>query len=527
MVQLYSLRDKGAWGMGDFDTLRQLAAICPGDFVLTNPLHAAEPYPPTEDSPYLPTSRRFINPIYIRPEQIIEVEQLPATDRQKMERIAEELAATNTTAEQIDRNPIYKAKLQALFTIFQVPREVDRQRSFDAFRSVHGESLQDFAQWSAQHSEAFWTSIQPDFPVGELTKFYAWLQWIADEQLAAAQRAAMDHGRSIGLMSDLAVGVHPGGADSHNLAPYLAHRCSVGAPPDGYNQHGQDWSQPPWDPRALAESGYRPWRNLVRTALRHAGGLRVDHILGLFRLWWIPRPPVGTPSDPRKGTYVYYDHKAMVGVLMVEAFLAGAVVVGEDLGTFDPWVQDYLRERGIMGTSILWFENTSNGPRPAADYRSRCLASVGTHDLPPTAGYLAGEHVTLRERLGVLTTDPAQELAQDLQWQNEVLSLVKEDGFFTGAANECDFTDLPREQRPETGSIIAGLHAFLNSSPAALTCVNLVDVVGDIQAQNQPGTTKELYPNWCIPLCDGEGTPVLLEDLPHFPAWTDPRFWKR
>ena len=183
----------------------------------------------------------------------------------------------------------------------------------------------------------------------------------------------------------------------------------VGAPPDPYNQNGQDWTQPPWRPDRLAETAYEPFRKVVQAALRSAGGLRVDHVIGLFRLWWIPRG-----SGPTEGTYVRYDHEALIGILALEAVRADAVVVGEDLGTVEPWVRDYLAERGILGTSILWFEldhDGDGGPLPAERWRASCLASVTTHDLPPTAGYLAGDHVRLRDSLGLLTRPVEEELA--------------------------------------------------------------------------------------------------------------------
>ncbi len=181
---------------------------------------------------------------------------------------------------------------------------------------------------------------------------------------------------------------------------YLALGVAVGAPPDEYNQLGQDWSQPPWRPDRLVEMGYAPFRAQVNAVLRHAGGVRIDHIIGLFRLWWIPKG-----AKPTEGTYVRYDHEAMIGIVALEAHRAGAVVVGEDLGTVEPWVRDYLRERGLLGTSILWFEQDewrSGAPKQAQWWREYCLSSVTTHDLPPTAGYLAGEHVRIRQELGLL-----------------------------------------------------------------------------------------------------------------------------
>jgi 4-alpha-glucanotransferase len=326
--------------------------------------------------------------------------------------------------------------------------------------------------------------------------FHRWLQWVLDEQLAATQRAATEAGMSLGLMHDLAVGVHPHGADTWALQDVYASGISVGAPPDPYNQNGQNWTQRPWRPDRMAETAYAPFREMVSTILRQAGGLRVDHVIGLFRLWWIPE---GSP--PTVGTYVRYDHEALIGILALEAHRAGAVVVGEDLGTVEPWVRDYLRERGILGTSILWFEfdfDHGGAPLPPERWRESCLASVTTHDLPPTAAYLVGDHVRLRDELGVLTRSLEEELAVDEAERQSWLDALTAQGL------------LPEGADVET--TIRALYAFLTRTPSRLLNLALTDAVGDRRAQNQPGTLDE-YPNWRVPLTGPDGELVLLEDV--------------
>jgi 4-alpha-glucanotransferase len=299
---------------------------------------------------------------------------------------------------------------------------------------------------------------------------------------------------ALGTMHDLAVGVHPGGADVWRLASTYATGIQVGAPPDPFNQIGQDWSQPPWRPDRLQELAYSPLRDLIANVLRHAGGVRVDHIIGLFRLWWIPE---GRP--PSEGTYVRYDHEAMVGVLALEAHRAGAVVVGEDLGVVEPSAREYLEQRGILGTSILWFERDAEGrPLPAERWRELCLASVTTHDLPPTAGYLDGEHVRLRERLGLLTRSYEEEVAADEEERGSWLAEVRSRGLV--------------DEDASTEQVVEALHRYLTLSPARLLCMSLTDAVGDRRTQNQPGTTDE-YPNWRVPLSGPDGEPLLLEDV--------------
>lgn len=517
MAQIYSVRSKESWGMGDFHDLGHLAEVVAesarADFLLVNPMHAAEPLPPVEDSPYLPTTRRFINPLYLRIEDIPEYHGLDAELRAEVRGLAARFRERNTSAEEIDRDPIYGAKLQVLRELYARPGAGERVELFRTFKEREGQGLVDFATWCAhREAEAEPSNTHQAAPdLAELTDFHMWLQFLCDEQLAAAQRRATGAGMSIGVMADLAVGVHPGGADAHNLVDVLAPDASVGAPPDGYNQQGQDWSQPPWHPRRLAEAGYRPWRDLLRTVLRHAGGIRVDHILGLFRLYWIPRT-----QSPQTGTYVDYDHEALVGILALEAERAGAVVIGEDMGTFEPWVQDVLADRGIMGTSILWFENSpaDGGPRRQEEYRRLALSSVNTHDLPPSAGYLEGGHVALRKRLGVLTRDVAEEDAEDLAWQNRILDRVSADSCFAGTPLDGRyFSGRDRDARGTTADLLVGLHRYIAGTPSALTYTSLVDLVGDKRAQNQPGTTAELYPNWCVPLCDGDENAVLIEQL--------------
>jgi len=515
--QMYSVRSRHSWGIGDLADLADLmawAADLSADFVLVNPLHAAEPVAPMAPSPYLPTSRRFVNPVYIRVEDIPEIGYLPLAQRKLLEAHADEGRSLNE-ADIIDRDAVWSAKVAALRIVFDQPRSSRRDRSFTAFCEREGRGLLDFATWCAlaeQHGLPWdqWPEPLQDPGSPAVTawreqsrdevEFYRWLQWIVDEQLGAVQRQAREAGMSLGVVHDLAVGVHPRGADAWALAGTLAAGVTVGAPPDQYNQLGQDWSQPPWRPDRLAELGYAPYRDLLRAVLRHAGGIRIDHVIGLFRLWWVPN---GRPASA--GTYVRYDHEALIGILALEAHRAGAVVVGEDLGVVEPWVRDYLRERGILGTSILWFERDEAGrPLPAETYRELCLATVTTHDLPPTAGYLAGEHIDLRADLGLLTRPVEQERATDAAARGEVLDMLVERGLLR--------PDAPGSEVSEVREVVEALHRFLSWTPAKLIGVAVADLAGDHRVINQPGTDQE-YPNWRLPLAGPDGKPMLLEDL--------------
>lgn len=511
MAQLYSVRSRASWGMGDFADLGDLAAVAGGsgaDFLLVNPIHAAEVTSPIEPSPYLPATRRFLAPLYLRPEDIREVAYLTSAERALVEAARAPVAATNADPNRIDRDAVWAAKRVALDAIFDVPLSLARQAEFDAFTARDGQPLQDFALWCAleEHYDGVerpaeaWDVASPlvaslrDELAGRV-RFHVWLQWIADQQVERAQAAAKAAGMSIGIMHDLAVGVHTKGSDAWSLRDMYAQGMAVGAPPDMYNQQGQTWNQPPWLPGALAEAGYAPLRDMIRTLLRHAGALRIDHVIGLFRLWWIP-----AGLSPAAGTYVRYDHEAMIGVLTLEAQRAGAVLIGEDLGNVEPWMRDFLSARGILGTSVLWFEREGEGFRPPERYRESLLATVNTHDLPPTAGYLADEHVALRARLGLLTRPVEQELAEADAERGAILALLRERGLISEGANE--------------QQVIEALNVFIAASPSQLLGVALVDAVGERRTQNQPGTDKE-YPNWQIPLAGADGRAVLLDDLAH------------
>jgi len=516
-TQLYSVRSRRSWCIGDLADLADLATWSAAEhsagFVLVNPLHAAEPVAPMEPSPYLPTSRRFANPVYLRVELVPEYAYLDAAARERVEQLRADLQAALRDVDRIDRDTVWAAKRAALQLVHDVPRSDGRQAAYCAYGRREGDGLTNFATWCAI-AEVYgpdWRAWPVDLAHprsiaveafradhADRVDFHRWLQWVLDEQLAGTQAATVRAGMMLGIMHDLAVGVHPNGADSWLLQDVFAQGITVGAPPDTFNQAGQDWTQPPWRPDRLAELAYRPLRDVLSTVLRHSGGIRIDHIIGLFRLWWIP---AGMP--PAAGTYVRYDHEAMIGVLALEAHRAHAVVVGEDLGTVEPWVRDYLRERGILGTSILWFEfewHAGGAPLRPEWWREYALASVTTHDLPPSAGYLAGDHVRLRDSLGLLTRSLAEELTADEAERQAWL------------ANLTSRQALRLEDADDAEAVVLALHRYLTWTPSRLLCVALTDAVGDRRGQNQPGTIDE-YPNWRLPLAGPDGTPMLLEDV--------------
>jgi len=519
-VQLYSVRSRASWGHGDLHDLADLAAWSGGalgaDFVLVNPLHAAEPQPPVSPSPYLPMSRRQISPLYLRVEDIPEYQGLSAGDRARVEALAAPLRAASRTAALIDRDAVWAAKRTALELIHAVRLTAGRRAAFDTFLSRDRRAIEDWAAWCALaevHGPDWrsWPAALADPGSARVTElrralagrigFHAWLQWLAAEQFATAQRAARRAGMTIGVITDLAVGAHPGGADAWARQDVIVPGVSVGAPPDEFNQRGQNWTLPPWHPGWLAALAGRPLAELIAANVRNAGGLRVDHVMGLSRLWWIP-----AGMSPDQGTYVRYDHELMGGVLAAEAARAGALAIGEDLGTVEPWLRKFLAERRILGTSMLWFERRADGtPRRPGGWRRGCLATVGTHDMPPAAAFLTGDEVTVRAKLGLLTRPEAEERAAAHAELTGLLAMLAREDL------------LPWQARPSPEEFTVALYAHLTRTPARLIGVSLAEAAGERRPQNMPGTVDE-YPNWRIPLTGGDGQPVLLEDLPAHPG---------
>ena len=519
MSQIYAARSENSWGMGDLGDLAETASWSGeelgADFVLVNPLHAAQPVPPIEASPYLPATRRFASPLYLKVEDIAEMALLTDAQRQRITELA--ALAQASSARLIDRDTIWQAKGEALAMLFDTPRSTRRQRQLDRYVRSEGDGLVAFATWCALVEEYGmpWQHWPEDLqnPASaavaafreenqEAVEFHMWLQGQVRLQLQQAQREAMESGMSIGVIHDLAVGVHPDGSDAWALGDTLVHAVTVGAPPDQFNQQGQGWAQPPWHPGRLAELGYRPDRDMLRTVLRDSGGIRVDHILGLFRLWWIPQG-----MSPKHGTYVSYDAAALIGILALEAHRVGAIVIGEDLGVVAPTLRETMLERGIHGTSILWFEWKDGEFLAPEAYRDLCMATVTTHDLPPSAGYLTLAHVDIRGDLGLLEDSVEEEKERESESINTVVRAVADCGLLPGGTTVD--SDSPQDL---VDDVVAALHAYLVHSPAKILGVALPDLVGDRRPVNQPGTDTE-YPNWRVPVAGPDEEPVTLEQI--------------
>ncbi|MFF9144267.1 4-alpha-glucanotransferase [Streptomyces sp. NPDC014861] len=521
LVQLYSLLSERSWGMGDLGDLRDLVSWAGrahgAGFVQVNPLHAGVPGAPSDPSPYRPSSRRFPDPVHLRIEQIPEYAHLGPGRREELDRI---LAAAAELRERvlgkgtaIDRDAVWALKLRALELIAAVEQTPGRRADYHDFLAERGRALEDHATYQAlaERHGPHWrawpeelrtpdgagAAVRADAALTARVDFHCRLAWLTDRQLGEAADAAREAGMAVGIVHDLAVGVHPEGSDVWARQGDFATGMSVGAPPDAFNSRGQDWGLPPWRPDALAAAGYAPYRGLLRELLRHAGALRIDHVMGLFRLWWVPEG-----REPTEGTYVRYDAEAMLAVLVLEAHRAGALVVGEDLGTVEPGVREALAARGVFGTSVLWFERDWDGggaPLPPEAWRSGCVATATTHDLPSTAARLSGDHVLLRHRLGLLGGDLTRERASDAAETAEWRGVLQRLGL------------LPEGPGDEEAEIRA-VHRFLARTPARMVGVWLPDLVGDRRPQNLPGTWDE-YPNWRLPVAGPDGQPLTLERI--------------
>lgn len=506
MLQLYALHSADSWGMGDLADLASLTRWA-GDrdragLILLNPLHAVGPTHPVPASPYSPTSRRFANPLYL---SVTETAAFRAADANLAGRVVALRPPVGTVSDLIDYDAVWSAKLAALELLFPLAGPIDLDAdpevtSFATYCALAERYGSDWRTWPpALRAPASDAVRAASDELADRIAFFVWLQRLCAEQLATVASAAHETGMPVGIVHDLAVGVDPGGADGWMLGDVLATGARVGAPPDAFNQLGQDWGLAAWRPDRLAETGYAAYRDLLRRILSDAGGLRVDHVAGLFRLWWIP-PGAGATD----GTYVHYDADAMLGILALEAERAGAVVIGEDLGTVQPAVSRALRSRNMLGSTVAWFARDWDRPGspfvPPDQWPRNALASISTHDLPTAYGFLTGVHVRTRAELGLLTESVAAEQARADDDRRQLVKMLRANGFLL------DTSERPGRRSPSDDDIVMAMHAALAASPARLIAASFYDVLGELRQPNMPGTTDQ-YPNWRMPL------PASIEEI--------------
>jgi 4-alpha-glucanotransferase len=463
---LYACRSARSWGIGDAGDLRRLgrwARRQGASVILLNPLSAPLPLLPQETSPYFASSRLFGNPLYIA------VDEEPVGGG-----VAAETAATLrriNSSKLIDRDAVFTTKMRALEAAWQA---AEGDRRFDAFRTAGGQDLERFAIFNVL-TERFgsgWRSWparfhDPDSAAvarvateeADHVGFHAWLEWVLEVQLQAAARETP-------LMHDVAVGFDPRGADAWANQDLLAPGIRIGAPPDTFNRDGQDWGLPAFDPARLRAAGYAPLASTFRAAMRHGGGVRIDHVLGLFRLWWIP-----DGCAPEEGAYVRYPAAEMLDVLALESQRARAMVVGEDLGTVEAGVRHELRRRGVLSSRVLWFES-----RPPDRWPRQAVASMTTHDLPTTAGLWSGSDV-----------------------EDEAAAGHRPNPGGTARMRRRLLAAAVPSPGAGVDDVVVAAYQALGASPCRLVLASLADASGQARRLNMPGTV-ESWPNWRIPL---------------------------
>ena len=471
-AQLYAIRSQQSWGLGDLADLRRLADWVRSHgagLVLVNPLSAPAPATPQQPSPYFPTSRRFLNPLYLR------IEEVPGA--QALAEGLDSLAARGrqlNDARKIDRDAVFKLKMEALEAIWA---QTEPAAEFDRYLQQRAESLRTFAtfcvlaqihgadwrRWPSKYHDCHGDAVRR-FADEHLdrVRFHQWLQWLLDEQLA---RAAAN----VNVMQDLAIGVDPGGADAWAWRDLYAESCTVGAPPDLYNTHGQDWGLPPWIPHKLRAAAYEPFIETMRANLRHAGGLRIDHVMGLFRLFWIPQG-----ASPAQGTFVRYRPDEMLAIVALECHRAGAFAVGEDLGTVEETFREQLAAHHVLSYRLLWFEEEH--PRT---WPELAMAAISTHDLPTVAGLWTGDDLEAQRSLGLHPNE------KGIKAMRKKLARL---------ANINDHADIE-----ET---IEAAYRLLSEAASFVATASLDDALAVHERPNMPCTVDE-WPNWSLALPGG------------------------
>ncbi|MGH7259325.1 MAG: 4-alpha-glucanotransferase [Nitrospiraceae bacterium] len=528
-VQLYSLRSGRNWGAGDFGDLATLVEWAAKDLqaglIGLNPLHALKNARPFEISPYSPTSRLFLNTLYLDVEAIPEFQiSQPAQQTVRDGGFQRALAALRA-GEKVDYDQVHAAKRAVLDSLFAAFHErhlggqdladpelhpaTDRGRAFARYVQEEGEPLETFALFQAlademrrQHPLVWAWQEWPEpyrmpqsasvaaFRVTHRARicFYQYLQWVAAEQLGAVAARARALGMPVGLYHDLALGSDRNGSDAWAYQDVLALEADCGCPPDAFAPQGQNWGLPPVNPVRLRQCGYQLFIELLRRNLAYGGALRLDHVMGLFRLFWIPR---GMPASA--GAYVRYPVEDLLGILALESVRHKAVIVGEDLGTVPNGIRERLAAARVLSYRVLYFERTDRGEWKAPEaYPPQAMAVVTTHDLPTLAGFWAGRDIDVRAGLGLYADGGAVQQAREERQHDKrgIVRVVAAAGLLPSGVTEDDAAT-----QPMTPELCRALHVFLARTPSWAVLANLEDVLGETAQTNVPGTV-ESYPNW-------------------------------
>ncbi|MBA3034510.1 MAG: malto-oligosyltrehalose synthase [Gammaproteobacteria bacterium] len=518
-VQLYGLRSQRNWGIGDFGDLRtlvDLTAESGGGVVGVNPLHALFPDDPGRISPYSPSNRCFVNFLYLDVEAVPEFSECgTARDLVASERFQARLRRLRAS-ELVSYPEVAGAKREVLallhhhFRDHHLVNDSDRARAFRRFREEGGEALERHARFEAlqahfrRENPGVWgwpawpeEYRQPEAPAvaafatehAAAVEFFAWLQWLADEQLATVGLQSWRHGLGVGLYQDMALGMHPGGSEAWSWQNAFAAGAYAGAPPDDVNPFGQDWGLPPFVPHHLREAAYAPFIAVMRANMRHCGALRIDHAMALTRVFWVP-----AGLSPEQGTYVAYPLDDLLGILALESQRNHCLVIGEDLGTVPAGFRTRLIETGILSYRPFLFERTTDGSfKPPADYPQQALVAVSTHDLPTLRGFWKGDDLDTRASLQLFpsTEQRDQRVMERAQDRARFLMALEREGLLPAGVGVH-----PVSMPDITLPFVVAIHTYLARTPAQLLLVQPEDILGIVEQTNLPGSRDDQHANW-------------------------------
>ncbi|HEY0721209.1 MAG TPA: malto-oligosyltrehalose synthase [Gammaproteobacteria bacterium] len=519
-IQLYAVRSARNWGIGDYTDLLhvvEISARAGAGMVGVNPLHALFPQDPVYASPYKPSSRLFLNILYLDVESIADFAESAQAQRLVSDGAFQARLRALRATELVDYAGVATTKLEILETLYRhfrqhhLRRDSERARAFVSFQKEQGEALHQHATYEAlrawrhdlflkKEEERAWPKPYQHPDTEAVTKFIArheewitffeYLQWQAHLQLGTVGQRAYDLGLGVGLYQDLTVGVDPYGAELWTNQQLFASSCHIGVPPDDDHPQGQDWRVPPWLPHPLREQGYAPFIKLLQKNMRVAGALRFDHIVSLMRLFCLPP---GRP--PAEGTYVDYPYHDLLAILALESQRNRCLVIGDDLGSVPAELREQLHLRGVLSYRLLYYEKAFDGSfKTSNEYEPQALIAINNHDQATLAGYWQGRDLELRGQLGLFHTPESRELqlVTRAEERTRLLVALEREGLVS------EELTIHQVAAPEMSLDLAeAIHRYLARTPAQLMAVPMEDVLGQSEQINLPGSSRQQYPNWC------------------------------
>ncbi len=518
-IQLYALKTRRNWGIGDFTDLRNLAGWCASHgagAVGVNPLHELFPHQPTHISPYSPSTRAYFNTLYLDPEAIECFDECEDVRQEYESRAFQDRLLRLRDTEYVDYAEVGAIKrrvLEKLFNHFRdkhLARKTPRAEEYRKFVASGGRPLEELAVFQALHEHFCkqdmnqWAWLNwpeeyrsPNSPVvkqfaedcADRVQFYQYLQWQADRQLHRVRKYAEKQNMLIGLYMDLAVGSDISGAQVWLSQDLFALDMDIGAPPDELNQKGQNWGLPPYNPERLRGVAYVPFINILRHNMHHAGALRLDHVMGLMRLFWIPKG-----KDATKGAYVRYPFDDLLGIMALESHRNKCMVIGEDLGTVPEIVQHRMAHWKILSYKVFYFERSGVGSfRKPSDYPAQALVTLSTHDLPTISGFWTSEDIRVRTELDLYPTEElrTRQIRDRVTELTGILDALKDQNLLPSGLEGYSHDALPGM----SDDIALAVQEYLARTPCYLMMVQLEDILGQPKQVNLPGTVDQ-YPNW-------------------------------